>query len=361
MSGHSANLLQTRNPLLLIVLILIPALLLITMLVPAARAQTGGIDSDPGNLGTGGKDTIEGKIFVHGGDRLQRRAKVQLRSMYSGEMFVFSDDIGAFTFRRLKAGTYTVIVDAGDEFEKASETVDIIEPARRREDPGITVQVAIYLEPKRNANIRIGTVDAATGGVPDAAKELYKQALETSKSGDRKKAIDQLKQAIAIYPNFMSALNELGVQYMNLKEWDKAAESLRAAIKLGPEAFYPRLNYGIVLVQLKSYKDAASELQIAVQKDSTSPTAYFFLGRALVSLGDYDPAERALQKTVSIGGPEATEAHRYLGAVYIEKHDNTRAADELEKYLALAPKAKDADRIRAMVKDLRSQATPKPR
>jgi tetratricopeptide (TPR) repeat protein len=333
---------------------------LIALQSPSVHAQTGGIDSDPGDRGTGGRNTLEGRILLRGGRRLERRAKVQLRSFNSGDMFLLSDDNGAFTFRRLRGGTYTVIVDAGDEFEKASQSVDIIEPARRRDDTGIVVQVTIFVDAKGSVSNPVGTVDAASGAVPDAAKDLYKQALESSKSGDRKKAIDQLKQALVIYPNFMTALNELGVQYMSLKEWDKASESLRAAIKLNPDAFQPRLNYGIVLVQLKNYKDAAAQLQTAVQKDSTSPVAYLYLGRALVSIANYDAAETALKKTVSIGGPEATEAHRYLGAVYIEKGDAPHAADELDKYLELAPKAKDADRIRAMIKDLRSQASAKP-
>jgi tetratricopeptide (TPR) repeat protein len=159
----------------------------------------------------------------------------------------------------------------------------------------------------------------------------------------------------------MAALNQLGVQYMELKEWGKAGEALRKAIGVAPEAFHPRLNLGIVLLQSKDYKGAANELSVAVQKDSLSAPAHFYLGRAQVSLGNYDGAEKALRQTIAIGGEEATEAHRYLGAVYIEKHDSTRAADELEAYLKLAPRAKDAEKIRVIVKDLRSQASTAPR
>ncbi len=340
----------------------VSVILLVGLTAGSARAQVGGIDSDPGDLGTGGKNSIQGRIFIRSGHPLERRVKVKLRSMNSGDQFLMSDDSGAFTFRRLRGGTYTVIVDAGEEFEVATETVDIIEPARRRGDPGIVVPATIYLEPKRNTSRNaVGTIDASSGGVPDAARELYKQAVESAQSGDRKKAIDQLKKAVTIYPNFMTALNELGVQYIALKHFDAAAEALRQALKIAPEAFHPRLNYGIVLVNLKDYKDAAAELQIAVQKDSSSGTSYFYLGRALVNLGSYDAAEKALRQTISIAGEEATEAHRYLGAVYIEKHDSVRAADELDAYLKLAPKAKDADRIQAIVKDLRSQASAKPK
>src|SRR5260370_20007737 len=97
-------------------ILILSAALLVALHALPAQAQTGGVDSDPGDPGTGGKHSIEGKIFIRGRRRLERRAKVQLRSMNSGEMFLMSDENGAFMFRRLRGGTYTVIVDAGEEF-----------------------------------------------------------------------------------------------------------------------------------------------------------------------------------------------------------------------------------------------------
>jgi tetratricopeptide (TPR) repeat protein len=334
------------------------AAMLVFLCSAMASAQIGGIDSDPGS-GTGGTNTIQGTIFLQGGKRLDRRAKVKLTGLASGEQFQLSDDSGAFSFRRVQGGTYTVMVDAGREFELAAETVDIVEPPRRRGDRGITIPVYITLQPRRNSSGSPGTVDARETAVPDAAKDLYRLALESSKSGDRKKAIEELNKALDNYPNFVTALNQLGVEYMGLRDWDKATEALRKAIKISPDAFWPHLNYGIVLVQSKNYKDATSELRFAVQKDGTSAVAHLYLGRALVSVGEYDAAENALRQTITIGGDEAIEAHRYLGVVYIEKRNSVRAADELDAYLKLAPKAKDADRIRAIIKDLRAQASPK--
>lgn len=339
------------------------ALVVISSCCVSARGQVGGIDSDPGDPGTGGKNSIQGRIYVHGGTRLPSRAKVKLRNMNSGEQFTFSDDTGSFTFRRLIGGTYTVTVDAGEPFEIASDTVNIIEPMRRgRNDPGVVVPVTIYIEAKgRATKSTVGTVDASTGGVPDAARDLYKEAVESAQAGERTKAIDKLKQALQIYPNFMTALNELGVQYLALKQYKEAAEALRTAIKIAPDAFHPHLNYGIVLLQLKDYKGALTELQLAVQKDSSSAVAYLQFGRALVNVGNYDAAERSLKQSLSIGGEDVVEAHRYLAAVYIEKQQSQLAADELESYLKLSPKTKDADRIRTMIKELRSQASAKPR
>ncbi|HSB08592.1 MAG TPA: tetratricopeptide repeat protein [Blastocatellia bacterium] len=334
---------------------------LIAICSSTAFAQIGGIDSDPGDRGTGGVNMIQGNIFLPGGRRLDRRAQVKLRSAIGGaEQYQLSDDSGAFSFRRLIGGTYTLTVDAGKEFETAIETVDIVEAPRRRGDSGMVVPVNVVLKARTNtAPGTTGTIDASTGGVPEAARDLYKEAVASASAGDKKKAIQQLNQALQLCPTFMTALNELGVQYMALQEWRKAADALRAALKVGPEAFHPRLNYGIVLLQMKDYKAAVGELQLAVQKDSSSGVAHFQLGRALVNIGNYDAAEKALKQSISIGGDEVIEAHRYLAAVYIETQKSQLAADELDLYLKLAPKAKDAERIRTVIKDLRSQASNK--
>ena len=337
-------------------------MLVITMtfvLAVNARAQVGGIDTDPGDPGTGGKNMIQGRIFLPGGQRLDRRVKVKLRGLASGEQFQMSDDNGQFSFRRLQGGTYTLIVDAGQEFEVATESVDIIEPARRRSDQGLVVPVYVTLTPRGSSNpsTRPGTISASANSIPDAAKDLYKQAMDSGKAGDRRQAIDLLNKALELYPDFVAALNQLGLQYMELREWSKAGDPLRKAIKLAPDAFQPRLNYGIVLVQSKNYKDAAAELLIATQRDSSSGIAQLYLGRALVNLAKYDLAETSLKLSISIGGEDVVEAHRYLAAVYIETQKVPLAADELETYLKLSPKAKDADRIRTLIKDLRSQAT----
>lgn len=329
--------------------------LLVPVCADASRAQIGGIDSDPGDPGTGGRNTIQGNVYFANGRRVDRRIKVRLRGITGGDQFTMSDDNGAFSFRRLQGGTYTVIVDAGSEFEIAYETVDIIEPARRRGDPGQLQTVQITLTPKRNAVNPAGTVDASMGNIPEAAREHYKAALDAAQAGDSKKALEALEEALKIYPHYMSALNELGLQYMKIKKLDKAEEALRQAIKIAPEAFPPRLNYGILLLQKKDYVTAATELQRAAQKDSSSAAAHLHLGRAFLYMDIYNKAEKELQQAINLGGHDMAEAHRYLAAIYIETRESSRAADELDKYLSLLPKAKDADKIREIIKQLRTQ------
>lgn len=75
----------------------------------------------------------------------------------------------------------------------------------------------------------------------------------------------------------------------------------------------------------------------------------------------YDDAEKFLQLAVKYGNEkdETIEAHRYLGAVYIEKKSHADAVKELEKYLTLAPNAKDAKTISEMINQLRESSKAK--
>ena len=45
-------------------------------------------------------------------------------------------------------------------------------------------------------------------------------------------------------------------------------------------------------------------------------------------------------------------SRKYLGALYSERGDNEKAIAALEKYLKLAPNAKDADQVRAVIKQV---------
>jgi Tfp pilus assembly protein PilF len=334
------------------------ALLFLLCSAPWTAAQVGGIDTDPGS-GMGGKNTIQGNVYYSSGRRLDKRAKVRLRSLAAGELFTMTDDNGAFSFRRLRGGSYTVIVDAGEDFEMASENVEIVEIARRRDDSGQTISVQLMLQPKKSVPRAVGTVSAKTAGVAEEAKQLYKDALESSNLGDSKKAIEQLNNALKIQPDYQAALNELGVQYMRLKENAKSEEAFQRALKIDPEAFTPRLNYGVLLVQMQNYPKAVDELYKALHKDPTSAVGHLYIGRALVKLGSYDDAEKFLRLAVKYGKDEAIEAHRYLGAIYIEKHDNERATQELETYLRLSPNSKDAKAIGDIIKQLRAASTKK--
>jgi Tfp pilus assembly protein PilF len=321
----------------------------------AAKAQTSDGLPDPGEIGTGGRHVIQGRLYLPSGRKLDRRLRVRLSGVGGGENTTLTDDNGAFTFRRLTAGTYALTVEGGREFETAAETVDVFDGTRRTDQQVYTVQ--IRLEEKRagasSATTRPGVVSATPEAVPAGARARYEKALAAAGAGDHKKAVKELKAALEIHPAYPLALNELGSQYMRLGQLNEAADSFASAVKLAPDQPVLRINYGILLIRQKKYAEAEQHLARAVALDGKTAAARLHHGHALIRLGRGAEAEAELRLALKLGGPGVALAHRYLGALYVERGDDSRAVVELEEYLRLAPDAADAPQVRAVLAGLK--------
>lgn len=324
---------------------------LLISLSQATPAQTGTeIQSDPMEMR--GRNMIHGTVQYAGDGRPNQRIRVTLRGVNQPEKSTLTNESGAFDFSGLRGGTYTITVAACQGYQPANETVEILETAsgRKNDSPAQIINVRIELQAKPAAPQALGTVAV----IPAEAVAFYKQAASASDTGDRKRAIELLERAVASCPNFWSAWNELGVQHLRLMQTAKALDALHTAAKIDPQAFEPRLNTGIALLQMKDYAHAAVELQQALEKRTDSALAHLHMGHALIGLNRFAAAELQLSEAVKLGGDAVVEAHRWLAAVYIEQHRESRAAEELEKYLTLAPATRDAGRIRDIIRQLRN-------
>jgi Flp pilus assembly protein TadD len=337
-----------------------PTLILILLFLLSPVVTRGQMGTD--STGTGGRHVIQGRLYFPSGRRSDALVRVKLQGTNTGDLIVMADINGNFAFRGLSPGSYTVVIEGGDEYETARESVFIDTEARTRRGsapPSISrpYTVLIYLQAKRDnkAAGKPGVLNAALSNVPASARDLYLSALEAVKLGDAKKAIEQLRAAVSLFPDFGLAFNELGVQYLRLNETGLAVEALRRAVKLLPDAFPPRLNYGIALLEKKSFPEAEEQLRHALKKNDASPLSHYYLGLTLLNLRSYDEAEKALQRSIQLGGDQLRLAHKYLGGLYWRKKDYKRAADELELYLKLSPKAPDAEQIRGTIKELRGK------
>ncbi|MBA3786170.1 MAG: hypothetical protein H0X15_11670 [Acidobacteria bacterium] len=102
--------------------------------------------------------------------------------------------------------------------------------------------------------------------------------------------------------------------------------------------------------------EAEKELEKAVLADETVATPHMYLGIALLGLDYPDYAEKEFLKSISLKDDEKiAQAHKYLGGIYWKKGNFKQAADELEKYVKFSPKAADAEKILATIKQLREK------
>ncbi len=318
--------------------------------------------SGKSSTGTGGSHIIQGYVFFPSGRRAEGSIVVKLQSYAAGELQVVPDTSGTFTFSNLAPGNYTVIVNAGDDYEVSREDVYIdtdVNMSRMGARVPSTARrytVMVHLQLKPNAGHAKGSVlNAALATVPEKARKLYERGLDLARAGDTTKAADSMKEAVSAYPDFQLALNELGVLYLKMRRADKAVDVLKEAAKLNPDIFATRLNLGIALLETKRFNEAEEQLREAVKRNNSAPTAHMYLGIALLSLHKFDEAERELVTAVESSGKQLGMASYYLGGLYWRKQDYSHAVEQLEEYLRLTPNAADAEVVRATIKDLRGR------
>jgi tetratricopeptide (TPR) repeat protein len=328
--------------------------LAVAVCVKAQAPGTRGLSSGEGN------HAIQGRIHFPAGQPVNSKVvKIDLETNSSvGGMSTMSDEDGTFRFNGLPPGSYAVVVDAGKQYETARERVNI-----EQSGAAPVLQVNIQLRP------RIDASNPSFAGVPKDALDFYQKGTAAAQKGNAKSAAEFLTKAVAAYPQFSLALSDLGIQYLKLMQMDQAAETFEALLKLKPGDAIAHQNLGIALYNQgaafvtqqkldeaqKKLDGAEAHLREAIKLNSPGPTAHYYLGLTLLKFKAYDEAQKEFELVISHGGENLAQAHRYLGGLYQRAHKNKEAADEMEKYLKLDPKAADAETIRGIIKDLRNK------
>jgi len=329
--------------------------ILVLDLAPSAICQIAGGMTETTATRFGGTNYLAGTVFWPTGQPVNVRMSIRLSSQITGDVLASTDDRGQFVFSGLTAGDYTIVIDGEKDYVPVAQHIAIIESRTRIKE---TYNMSIRLVEKVKPTTKPAVIDQVNLGIPKRATELYRKALDLSGANDHKGAIAQLKLAIAEYPEFLNAYNELGVQYLKTNELDKADEALVAALKIKPDAVDPLLNRGIVLFRTSRFAEAETVLSYALKLKDQSAVGHFYRGRTLAKLQRYSEAEKDLYSSIAMDGDGMKEAHRMLAMMFIDRDDYARAIDELETYLRLVPNAPDAGKLKQAVVQLKTQTGP---
>lgn len=335
------------------------------------RAQLG-----TNTTGNGGKHTIQGSIFLPGGTRSSDTSiNVQLESTSYSSLSVIADRNGSFSFANMSPGSYTIVIDAGANFEIAREYVYVDDTSNPpvRGDPTMptmilpetprTMRVPIYLQLKKSAPLNNKILNAKLADVPKEALKHYEKGVELARSGKPVESVAELRQAISIHPQFSIALAELGKQHLRLGDLNEAVAALRSAVDLDPKYFDAKLDYGIALLNKKQMEDAEKQLKDAVRINANAVTPHYYLGLVFVEKQDLETAQNELELGKKLSGDKGypqinrllSKIYFELSKIYFEKKQYKAAADELEKFLKITPDAKETEKVRQVIIELRSR------
>jgi Tfp pilus assembly protein PilF len=198
-----------------------------------------------------------------------------------------------------------------------------------------------------------GIISVSELNIPSAAARELERARRAYGSGDCRSTAAHLEKALRIYSDILSARNNLGVCYLQLREYEKAVAEFQSATQLDPRAPAPLINLGIAFTQLLRLPEAEATTRQALSLDPTSSRARFVLGTILLS--QHHSPEEAID-LFRRSANDFPRAHTLLARLFIQQGAAEDAADELRLYLA-APNVPDRNRVQCWLIQL-TNATP---
>lgn len=205
----------------------------------------------------------------------------------------------------------------------------------------------------RIANVEGSAVSMTSLQAPRDARRAYERALQDLRNHRPADAEKGFRKAVEIYPRYATAWYELG-RIQQSDDTGQARKSFTNAIAADAKFISPYLGLAELEAMAENWAELAETTSKLLKLDAVDyPMAYFYNATANLNLGELDAAEKSARTGEKLDTP-----HRYprleqvLAKILALKKDYTGAIAHLRNYMALAPDAQDAARIKKELADL---------
>lgn len=256
------------------------------------------------------------------------------------------DDQCEVNFSNIASGTYHVEVSG----ERVAESEDLVTATNGTTDFEVDVKNRGMGASPASAGPVVSVADLS---VPAKAVKEFDKSNQQLNRQDFPKAIQSLTRAIAIYPSYAAAYNNLGAIYARLGERDKERESLEKAVSLNDHFAAAYLNLGRMNIMGGNFPTAEDDLNKAASNDPSDPTTLVLLTFCQFQDHHLDEAIASSRKAHALAGPHSS-AHVIAAKSFEQKHDLPDAISELEQFLKEESTGERADQVRKILDSLRT-------
>lgn len=185
------------------------------------------------------------------------------------------------------------------------------------------------------------------------AARFFTIGVAAQRAGDLDAARGAYERLLALSPNDVDALNNLGVLLGAQREYDRAEQVLRRAVRLAPRNAGAWSNLGTVLSQSGRTPEAIAAFQQALDIDPLNSGARVNLAQQHLAIGASRRARELLEEAVATS-PQLAEAQYTLGQACEAQQDWGCAIRAYEAFVRVAPArmAADVERVRQRVQAL---------
>ncbi len=122
------------------------------------------------------------------------------------------------------------------------------------------------------------------------AQNSYTIAKDLMRQNNHKMAIENFQLAIKEDPTFVLALDDMGVCYRQLNDYDNAIKYYSKSLEIYPEGNFALMNIGVVYTLKSDYKTAISYYEKLIQYHPDNAEGYFGAGKNYFMLKDDEKA-----------------------------------------------------------------------
>jgi tetratricopeptide (TPR) repeat protein len=266
--------------------------------------------------------------------------RVELLSIYGSSVEIGATDTsGTVRFTRLTPAKYKVRITGDGVVTTESSEIDMTDSG-----PSVTEFVHVRRVPVTTDPAPLATIDV---NIPSEARKEFDKASEKMDQKNWNDAKTHLERAIAIYPKYALAHNNLALIYVNLNQGEKAVESFRAAAQLDEHLPQANLYLGHFYYDNKDYKQAEPYLLHSATAEPRNPQILTALANAQMQNGEPEQALANAQKVHSIPDHKKFAiAHLIAAQVLNDRGEKQRAREEYGQFLREDPDSPMAARVK---------------
>jgi len=149
-------------------------------------------------------------------------------------------------------------------------------------------------------------------------------------------AIDLIRQALAINPEYTEAYNNLGMALQATKQLDSAIDSYLCSLKLDPHFISGHYNLGNTYKERDRFDEAIDSYCKTLALNPRHLSAYINLGIVYREQGKFTEAINCYQRALELD-PNFADTHNNLGNVYREQEKFVEAINCYQRALELDP------------------------
>jgi Flp pilus assembly protein TadD len=269
----------------------------------------------------------------------------------------FTNKDGRVSFHLSFAGPYRLEI-SGSPVEGKTTT------EFRIEDQDKVKTIFVVVKPKVEGTTVTSTksnappvTTAAELKIPADAQKAFHKGMEAWEHSDYQKAADYFQKAVALYPAYDTAYNNLGVMFYQTNQIEKAREAFEKSVSLNDKNADADRNLARILIHDGSYPRAEDLLKKSLMVEPLNPVTFTLLCVAQVESGDYEGALATARRAHQLPHEGYPLVHYVAGRALEQEGKPQEAYSEYQTYLLEAPNGAEASQVRSALARLNAGST----